>query len=198
MNQDQNPYEFIMDPSQQKKSFGPNLLKNPNQKTIVTIIFVVVVIVFIFAGISLISSLNKQDNSKLASVAAYQTEIIRVADLGLIESTDPNTRAKVATLRAFLTTDLGGVNSYVEKAGIEFTTIQFATSDKAKIDATLESASVRNKYDQELLLTLDSLNQKYKTSLQQAINEDTESTTRIAVLATAAENILLYEGSETE
>ena len=196
MDPNQNPYEFILDPSQQKKSGGPSFIQSPDKRTIVGIIFVIVTIIFIFAGFSLISSLNKQDGSKLANVAAFQTELIRVSDLGLAESTDANTRAKVSTLRAFISTDLNSMSSYAESAGLEITTVQFSTSDKEKINTALESASTRNRYDEELLETLDELSQKYKTSLQQAINENTTSTVRKSVLETAAENIVLYENSK--
>ncbi|MFT4532198.1 MAG: hypothetical protein ACI9T8_000209 [Candidatus Saccharimonadales bacterium] len=192
--QDQNPYNFILDPATQKRKPGLSMLQNPKQKNIFAVIFVIIIIMVVVIAVSIFQSLGKQDNGALVSVNAYQTEIIRISELGLKSATDPNTRATVSTLQSFITSDQVDTKSYLTKNGVTITPQQEILKKDSTLDTDLDTASQRNRYDEVLISILQDLQSAYKASLQSAIGETTTPNRKI-LLNNAAANILTFENS---
>jgi hypothetical protein len=189
--QDQNDFNFIMDPNQ--GGSGPAVLQDPKKRIIISVLFVSVVLLLVVVAFAVFSSLTKKDNSSLVEVAAYQTEIVRISTLGLKESTDQSVRTTATTLQAFMQSDLSSTTSYIASTGAKFEKEQTALKYDPKVDKDLESAALRNNYDEVLLEIFDTTTSAYKASLQKAISLATNDKEK-AVLESAAKNIIEYEG----
>jgi hypothetical protein len=187
----QNQYQFIIDPSQGTSS-GPTFLQDPKKRNIVAVLFVTVILLLVFVAIAIFSSLSSKNTSAIIDVAAYQTELVRISTLGLKEARDPSVRAQIATMQSFTQSDLIQTTSYLSSVGTKFekelTTLKLDTA----IDKNLESAALRNTYDQEIIEALATTSTAYKISLQKALN-DASSDEEKTILEKAASNILTYE-----
>ena len=189
MNPDQNPYNFILDPTQNKKVSS---LQDPKQRKIIAIIFVAVVVLIVTILASIILSSGKQSVKSTVDVVAYQTELLRLADAGLKSSKSSDVLSKIATLQAFISTDLTAATSVLTKNGTELSPLQLSSKSSPEVDSQLESASQRGAYDEVILDVIESTSSRYKQSLQAALTETSSAKLKVA-LETAATNILAYE-----
>lgn len=192
--QQSNQYDFIMNPNQQRGG-GPAFLQNPKNKIIVSVLFVSTILIVVIILFNVFTSLGKQSNDDMVSVVAWQTEIIRISQLGLKEARDPNTRTQLSTLNSFLQSDASATQSYLSSSGVKLKPEQLASQQDSTVTADLESATQLNKYDETLIAIIEEKTASYKASLRSALNA-TSTTNRKTVLDTAATNILTYEGAE--
>lgn len=195
MQPQNNPYEFIMDPSKQKRPGGPAFLRSPKNRIVVGVMFIAVILTILLIGFSLISSIGKSSNNDLLSVAAYQTEIARISGLGLKSAKDSSTKAKLATFSAFITTDSQSTINYINSTGKKLKPEELTMQKDSKVDKELESATQLNKYDETVIEILEAKSAAYKASLQRAINAASTPKEK-QLLSTAANNILTYENAE--
>lgn len=192
MQPQQNQYDFILDPKNNSK--GPQLLQNPKNKIIVSVIFVMVVLIIIIIGINIITSIGKQSNDDILEVYAYQTEIIRVSELGLDSINDPTLRGQVATLSSFIKTDSSNTRSFLSKNGVELKPELVASKKNTSLDEELERASAINRFDEIFSKELDELIASYKSSLR--LSAQAGSTpARENVIVSSSKNIVTYEGT---
>jgi hypothetical protein len=196
MQPDQNQYNFIMDPSNGKRSGGPSFLQNPKNRILAGILFIFSVIFILIIGFSIISSIGKKSNDSLITVAAYQTEIARISSLGLESAKDSSVRSKLATISAFIETDSKATISYLSSNGTKLSKQQVALALDKKADEKLETAAQLNKYDETLLQIIQEKSSSYKSALKQALN-DASTAKEKQILETAANNILTFEGLDS-
>lgn len=190
MQPDQNQYNFILDPSQPNKK--PSALQNPKQRKIMAVIFVAVVVLLVTVIAAVILSSGKQSNKSSVDVAAYQTELLRLTDLGLKSGKSTDVLGKIATLQAFISSDLSATTSRLAKNGTKLSPLQLGSKSSTEADKQLESASARGAFDEVILDVIESTSASYKQSLQTALNESSSPKFK-EVLETAAKNILSYE-----
>jgi Skp family chaperone for outer membrane proteins len=193
MQPDQNQYEFIMDPSQVKGS-GPAFLQDPKKRNIIAGLFVGTVLLLIVIIFAIVSSLSSSGTSAIVDVASYQTELARISTLGLTDAKEPSARAKAATMQAFVQSDLAQTTSYLASKGKKLGPAETALRLNSQVNKDLESAKLRNNFEQELLDALETTSQGYKSSLQAAINSASSEKEK-EILQSAASNILVFEGS---
>ena len=187
---DQNQYDFIMDPNRNRSS-GPAFLQNPKQRNIVLVLFIIVVLFLVIVAFSVFSSLGSNDNEDLVLMSAYQTEIARVSELGLDNSTDLGTRTKIATLNSFINSDLVSNISYLDRNGREVKPQEQAAKRDSSIDTALDEAQKTNTYDDELNDQIETLVSGYASVLREA-SKSPEGPNKEALLTTAANNIDTY------
>lgn len=188
----QNDFNFIMN-SNQTGASGPAILKDPKKRTIISVLFVSFILLLVAIGFAVFSSLTSKSSSGLVDVAAYQTELLRISTLGLKESTQPSVRAKAITLQSFMQSDLSNTTAYIVSNGGKFEKEQTTLKLNPAVDKDLDSAALRNVYDEVLLEIFDSTSSAYKASLQQALNSASGIREK-AVLEAAATNIITFEG----
>jgi hypothetical protein len=193
MQPDQNQYEFIMDSSQGKSS-GPAFLQDPKKRNIFAGLFVGVILLFAMLIFAIVSSIGNGSTSAMIDVAAYQTELVRISTLGLVDAKEPTIRAKAATMQMFMQSDLTNTTTYLSGNGKKLEPKDTAIRLSTEVNKAFESAKLRNTFDQELLDAFEATSKDYKLSLQQAIDSASSDAER-ALLKTAAENIILFEGS---
>lgn len=191
MQPNQNEYNFIMQSPQ--NTSGPAFLQNPKQRNIIAVLFVVGILFIAVIVIAIFASLGSKNTSGIVNVAAYQTELVRISALGLKEARDPSTRAQAATLQSFTQSDLSQTTSYLGSVGKKFEKEDASLKLNTTVDKELESAALRNSFDEALLKAFDQTSAEYKLSLQKAINSASSDDEK-AVLETAANNIITFEG----
>lgn len=194
MQPQQNDFNFITNPVQGNSS-GPAFLQDPKKRNIIAVLFVVVVLFIIVIGFAIFASLGKKNTSPMVDVAAYQTELIRISEFGLAGTTDSSVRAQTSTMLAIITSDLTQSTSYLASSGKKLEIIDTAIHLDASIEKNLETASLRNTFDEELIATLEKTTAAYKLSLQKAL-DSASSEKEKKVLQTAATNILTFEGNQ--
>ena len=190
--QNSNQYDFILDPSQQQRpgmsGGGPAFLQDPVKRLVAAVVFVFVVLMIVFIGISILFS-GGGGSSKLEEVAGVQSEIVRIANQGLLEARDPATRADVATILTFTKSDLSATSGYLGG----FDEKKAALYINPELDELLQRAAERNVYDDAILEILGDLGADYKAALQDALDSSSGEEETL-ILETAAVNILTFEG----
>ena len=192
-------YDFIMSAQKQQQKFGGGSpgLQDPRKRMIISVAFVVGVLLIVFVGFSIITSVGGTDADDLKRLAAQQTEISRIADEGLKEASIPDTLNQVTTLKSIIDSDLRDTLGYLSRNGVTPTPVELASAKSSAVDEALASAATRNNYDDELIDQLNTLITAYKLQLNSALNTTTSSApNRQNLLNGAATNILTYEGQE--
>lgn len=91
--------------------------------------------------------------------------------------------------------DLSQTTSYLASNGKNLEKTDLALHQDLTVDKDLETATLRNAYEEALLNAFESTSAKYKISLQKAL-ANTSSESEKAILQTAAKNILTFEGAQ--
>lgn len=171
----ENPYDFFLQDGENQKKSGKFNLPGGNSTTQRILIIVGGGIVLILIGIiimSFLSSGNKSNSTQLLEIAQQQTEIIRVANIGLkeksVRSTDTLELASNTTLS--VQSSQNQVVGILTKSGTKVNSKLLGIKQNAKTDATLSSAAQSNNYDSVFVTTLQKELQTYQLSLKNAFN----------------------------
>lgn len=194
MQPQQNDFNFIMD-SGQSGSSGPAFLQDPKKRNIIAGLFVGGVLLLVILAIAIFSSLTSRNTTSLVDVAVLQNEIVRISELGLADASDPAVRVRVSTINSFMKTDYSATTSFLAKNGRVLKPEALALTQDLSVDESLETAALRNNFDETLLEEIDKKTVAYKTALRKALNEATTESEK-TFLNTAAANILTYEDSQ--
>lgn len=154
-----DPYGFIMDTQHQpKKKLVPN--DGSFKSRILMLVGFAAVLIIAIVLISTLLSGSKESNTQLlTALAAEQTEIIRVADLGIKGSTNPDTLAYVQTTKSSLTAEQVRLLGYLASKNVKVTPIILSSKLNKATDKALISATASNEYDTVLITTIkESLN----------------------------------------
>jgi hypothetical protein len=192
MQPNQNNYDFILNP-QQNSSRGPSFLQDPKQRMIVSVLFVLVVITLVIVVFSAITSIGRQDNSDLRSLAAQQSSLVALSAYGVETSSSLSTRTESITLQTLLTSDLSATQTYLAQNGITLNSDQLAGLD-ADVETALTNAQVENRFEQTYNQLLNDQLTNYRAALQAAIN-NTSGPNREQLLNTAATNIIVFDNN---
>jgi hypothetical protein len=194
MQPQQNDFNFILD-SSQNQTGGPAFLQDPKKRNIIAVLFVGGVLLLVMLIIIIISSLTSKNTASLVDVAVLQNEIVRITKLGLADASDPAVRVKVSTIGAFMQSDFTKTSSFLASNGRELDPEALALTQDTAVDESLESAALRNNFDETLLDEIDKKSASYKVALQKAINEASSESEK-NLLNTAASNIIIYEQTQ--
>jgi len=191
MQPSDSDYNFILNDTN-SRGVGPAFLQDPKKRNIFAALFVAIVLLVVFMGVSFFLSAGKTDVNALQSVAAQQNKLIDLTATGLENARDPSTRSNITVLQAFLLSDLAETRSLFGSAASE--NLLLGTYDPA-IDTQLERAAQRNQYDTVLQENIDELVAEYKSRLNTAITAYQSSANILPVVESAATNILTYQPS---
>lgn len=196
MQPDQSQYNFIME-SPSGSNGGPAFLQDPKKRNFIAVAFVAVIILLVIIVVAIFASLGKKDNAPMVDVVAYQTELLRISELGLEGSKDLSTRSYASTLQSFIQSDLSQTTGYLAGNGKKLEDTELSAKTDSEVDKELESATLRNTFDEVLLGFFEKTSLEYKQSLQKALNS-TSSDKEKAILENAAKNILTFEGDQAK
>ncbi len=168
--QPQNPYDFIMDPSQRKQQAVPGGGKN---KIVVMIALGLVMIAILFISFVFITSIGKANNEDLVSLRAQQTEILRIIDLGKKDLTDASLKNKLTSMQVFITSDSAKLDDFLSQRKVEVSKEQLAVKKNTDIDADLEKAKQEGGLDKALLDAVSEQSNAYYDTLSESLSEAT-------------------------
>ena len=194
MQPDQNQYSFITD-SANGSTGGPAFLQDPKKRTFIAIAFVAVIIFTAVILVSIFLSLGKKSSAPLVEVAGYQTELLRISTIGLESSKDLSTRSYASTLQSFIQSDLIKTTGYLGSTGKKLGEAEISSQLDSAVDKDLESANLRNIFNETLLGFFEKKSALYKQSLQKALNSASTKEEK-ALLEAAAKNILTFEATQ--
>lgn len=183
--QPQNPYEFIMDPSQRKQPAGTGSGKN---KIIVMIVLGLVMITVLVVGFVFITSIGKANNDDLVSLRAHQTEILRIIDLGKKDIADTSLKNKLTSMQVFLSSDGAQLDDLLSKRNVEVSKEQIASEQNSDIDSNLEKAKQEGNLDKALLDVIAEQSNSYYDTLSASLSSAT-TTKEKDLLKTLISNI---------
>jgi len=170
--QGSNPYDFILNPSAPPKK-GP--FNGSKHTKLISVAFIGIILVVVMIGISVITSLGNKNYNSLLELAQRQTEIVRIADLGLANARDPSTVTYVSTLRNVTLSEKTSTLAFLAKKKFKVNDKQLALKKDASIDKDLTSAKQDNNYDAVLLEKLDGLVTSYQKAEKTLGNSESAS-----------------------
>ena len=131
-------------------------------RKIVSVIFVLGVLLLVAIIYALFSSLTAKNYNDVLALNERQTEIVRVADLGISKATDDSTRAYIATIRTITASEASDTTAFLKKKGIKVTAKQLASKKDTSTDKSLVTAQQTNNYNKVLLLKINGLLSDYQ------------------------------------
>lgn len=164
----QNPsYDFILDtPEPEKKSFSEKL--NKKALIIALLIILALTVVGLVALIDSQAKAAQQQVNRLVSIAQMQTEISRVADLGITQAEDEDTQSRAQAVKDSIDEALQQTLSLLEARGVTpDEEVLSATADE-EVDSTLEKTVEFNQFDRSFEKVLDAQIVDYQQLLLQA------------------------------
>lgn len=195
--QQPNQYDFIMDNSKQNRGFGASFLQNPRNRIIFSVLFVSIILILVIVGFSIFRSLGRANNNDLIDLMARQTEIIRIAEIGMDDASGQSVKSQISTLNSFMKSDYELLSEYLSNNNIKPEPLALKAHFDSSAEETLNSAKTANRFDSEVLEILDKETTAYKKALTKAVNA-TDTPKREEALDTVATNISIYEGKPAE
>lgn len=174
-----NPYEFITNPDQpsKKPAFGGS-----TKSRIILVSLGIVLLIIIATVISTVmGSAGRASVESLKNISAQQTEIIRVAELGNEGAISSETRAYISTISLTVTTSQQEVGERLTANKAKMSKVETASKLNSKTDESLNVAKANNRYDEELIATMNKELEKYMTSLKSAYDSNSSEKTRTAL-----------------
>ncbi len=179
-NQDQgnsqgNPYEFILNPEQPKKSKKVGGL---GDSFIRTIIFVVagVAVFFIIAAIVINALAPKKISDKdLIGLAQSQAEMIRISNQAASQATRQTTRNLATTVQYTMSTQQRQVLEVLGGMGVKLAKKELALKQDATTDQKFTTAKATSTYDQTYTEIIQAQLTSYASSLK-ALNDLAKTT----------------------
>lgn len=168
--QPQNPYDFIMDPSQRRQPLKPGSGKN---KLVVMIAMGLVMIVVLLLGFVFITSIGKANNDDLVSLRAQQTELLRIIELGKKDLTDATLKNKLTSMQLFISSDGKKLDEFLSQRKVEVSKEQIASKKNSDIDSDLEKAKQEGSLDQALLGAVSDFSNEYYDTLSESLSNAT-------------------------
>lgn len=130
--------------------------------------FVVVGIVIAIVAALILGSGGSGNTQDMINVAADQTEIIRVADLGVKSARGNQAQNFATTTSMTIQTDRKDVLAAVKNHRTKVNDKLLATSKNAKTDAALQVASQNNRFDEDFTTILTTMLTNYQKKVKAA------------------------------
>ena len=165
----QNPYDFILNSSNQPKKSGlGHFLSSPQNKT-QRIIFIaaggVILLMLALIVFSLIFSSGGGNRDQLLGLAQRHAELVRVSDIGLEKSRDSEARNLAATTKLSLQSSQSNLMTIVNKTG-KVGNKELSAGQDPETDKALEAAERNNRFDEAFIQILSDQLQEYQTELK--------------------------------
>jgi hypothetical protein len=162
---DQNNYNFIM--NQNTKPAGFLGGGGKKQRIIIVVAGALILIILGIILMSILTAGNKSTSELLAPVAAAQTDIIEITDIGAKEVRDTALINKTASTNVVLISQNNGTNSYLGKDAKKL----IAPYQNSEYKAELEDAKTSGSFDKEYTAILSNRLDLYRQTLVTAYNQ---------------------------
>lgn len=168
----QNPYEFIMNPQQPAKRNTPIPgVKDPFIARLILIIAVVVaVVVIVGVVVSQLLSRSQVNIPDLIGLAQSQQELIRVADQGATSGTQPVTRNFAINVQLALRSEQLQLLAYLQSQGHKLSATTLSLKKSKTTDTQLTTAQQTSTFDSTFVQLMQNSLTAYNTEVQQVLS----------------------------
>jgi len=164
-------YDFIMgDQPKPKKPLipMPSGGSSKTQRLIFVGIGVLVLLIIVIVFASLLSSKSKSGTENLVTVAAQQTEIVRVAKLGTTKAGSSAAKNLALTTQLTVNSQKNGVVKYLLSNKRKVNNKELSATKDIKTDTSLANAETNGRFDDTFVQIIRDLLAKYQASLKTA------------------------------
>ena len=174
---DQNPhspYEFIMNPQQQKRRLALPGVRDPFISKLILIVMCVVAVVIV-GGVIVSSFLGKSGVNVVAltGVAQTQQELVRVAQQGVAQGTQPVTRNFAISVQISIQSEQLQLLSYLKGQGHKLSTKTLSLKKSTTTDTQLTNALQTSTFDSTFVQLMQNSLVSYNTELEQVLGSAT-------------------------
>jgi hypothetical protein len=192
----QTPYDFFLkDQPKLKKdlSLGGGSLK---KRLLIAGVGVVVLLMVLIVFMSLVFGGNKGVNQQLLELAQEQTEIVRVADVGVTKSRGAAAKNLAITTKYSVTTSLNELLSLLKKKA---NGKELGLKKNSRTDQTLDSAATNDNFDEVFTETLQTSLKAYRTNAKKIYDASSgQKTKKVLADAYNGVSVLLDEKTDTQ
>ena len=173
----QNPYDFIMSPTQKKRGIG---LNGGSQKTRIMQVAVIALIIFVVGGglLMFINSKKSSSTDTYLSLAASQQDIIDITKLGATNVRDQQLLMKNASVSLLLVSQNTQTITLIKSLGTKNPVKQIAALQIKTYTKTLSDAKKNGNYDSVYEALLANRLDEYRVKLQAAYANATADKTK--------------------
>ncbi|MGH7249566.1 MAG: hypothetical protein ACREGC_01190 [Minisyncoccia bacterium] len=173
-----DPYEFIMStPHKPKRGFGGSF-GNMKQRVFIAAIgfggLLIVAVIFI----SILGGGGATNVTELTKLAQEQTEISRVAGLGINKAGSSTAKNLAMTTQLSMQSAQADTVAYLQKVHHKLSGKQLSLLQDSNTDKQLDAASASGTYDSTLTQVLQTELKNYQTALQSAYKNTSSATER--------------------
>lgn len=162
----QNPYDFILKgQGKPKRSFGSGSLK---QRVIIVAGGALILLIAAVVLISLIGSGGKGNTSALLNVAQQQTELARVAGIGVDKADSTDTKNLAITAQLSMQSSQADTVALLKKSGHKVNDKSLALLQNSNTDQQLDDADASSTFDSTFTQLFKTELNNYRSALQNA------------------------------
>ena len=159
-----NPYDFLnATQAQPKRNF---LGGGPKDRKLMSVLFVLGVIVIVFIAFSVFQNLTGKNYATYVSLAAKQTEIARIADIGVTKARTNSAKNYAATIRQTSQSERAQTLAFLKKKNQKVTEKELAIQKNSATDKSLTTAEQTSTYDEKFISTINTLLIDYQKSVK--------------------------------
>lgn len=159
---------------------NPTGVGGDNQKRRIIVVVLGVLGLFIVAMlfINIVSSGSRTGRSELIDLAAYQSELARVAAIGVEEGVSAEVRGRAAIVSFSIRTDAGQTRKLMAAIGAKASDEQLLAYRSNTIDTQFQEAANANNFDNVYSEVLDEKLNNYKGKIVEVFNIQTNEDVR--------------------
>ncbi len=159
-----NPYDFLNStPSPAKRTF---LGGGPKDRKLMSVLFVLGVIVLVFIAFSVFQNLTGKNYSTYITLAAKQTELVRIADIGATKARTSIAKNYAATIRQTTQSERAQTLAFLKKKNQKVTEKELTIKKDTATDKSLTAAEQTSTYDEKLINTINTLLLDYQKTVR--------------------------------
>lgn len=155
--------DFILQSEQPKPQRFSNGGKT--QRLIVVVFAGIILIILAFVFLSIMRSSSRRGSAELIDLAAYQTELARVIDIGVKDSPDSSVQGIAQTGSLTITSDLIKTKKMIASKSAKIGKNDLAKYSTNSIDKDLDAAKTANNFDAVFTKLIDDKLGDYKLKL---------------------------------
>ena len=174
-------YNFIMNNTPGKRSLFSGGSKN--QRLLIMVAGAGVLVVVFGLLFALIFGQDSSNTEKLVGLAARQTEIIRIAEIGEKQATSTDTKNYASTVKLSMTSANNQLVDLLKDYGRKVQSKDLIVAKDITTDAALTAATQANRFDTVFTETIDKSVEEYQAELLQAYNAASSKKQRKALEA---------------
>ena len=119
---------------------------------------------------------GRSDGAKeMLKLAANQTEIIRISDIGMKKARASQAQVLASTTKYSIQSDLNKSIASLKKHRLKATSVTLGTAKNTKVDTVLALASQNNRFDEEFLTIMNTMLVAYQKQVKTTYDTSTNA-----------------------